>query len=159
MPKGKARKRRRPGRLSVWRLITIAAIVCCLPALVLAAFLIRYYFVFDRAIDARLGNRYEFNETEIYSAPATLCPEKAVSLPEVVARLRRLGYVESGTRSDGLLGTFRVEDENRLYISNIPGLPEDGGRSVEVRWSSGKVQAIVDESAGTSWSVLLCSRN
>ncbi len=150
MPKGKTRNRRRYGRFSFWKLLKITAVLSFIPAIVLAGFLIRYYFVFDRAIDAKLGSRYEITETEIYSAPATVCPEKPVSLPDVVARLQRLGYVESGSKGAESLGTYRVVDEKRLFVSNIPSLPEDGGKSVEIRWAGSKVQAIVDGSSGSS---------
>ena len=94
MGKPKTRKTGRSGGFSFWRLLKITAVLASIPAIIVAAVLIYYYYVFDRMIEAKLGKRYESVETEIYSAPKTMFPGKAIALQDFLTQLRRLGYVE-----------------------------------------------------------------
>ena len=83
-------------RIPSRRVLKITAVIVLIPALALAAFLIRYYYIFDGIIEQKLGKRYNVADTEIYSAPVALYPGKRVRMQELLAKLRRLGYAERG---------------------------------------------------------------
>ncbi len=150
MPKPKARpaKRPKPQKFSVWTVLKYTAVLMCIPAIVFAAFLIHYYYVFDRLIDARLGDRYEPSETELYAAPRTVFPGKPISMPDFIDRLRRVGYVENSSPDAAKLCSFRLDRKNRLIVHNDPTLPEDAGRTVEIDWAGARVRNIVEVSSG-----------
>jgi penicillin-binding protein 1B len=131
----------------IWKLLRIGAALASIPAIFLAAVLIHYYYVFDRLIEAKLGKRYEAMETEIYAAPRNLFPGKPISQPELIAQLRRLGYVENSAAGDPKLSSFQLENKGRLVISNDPSLPDDGGRIVGIEWSGGRIRDIIELSS------------
>ena len=148
MPKrksGAAQKKKR----SKWRFILkLTAVIMSIPAIIVCVFLIRYYFVFNRLIEAKLGQRYEITETEIYAAPRTVYPGKPVSPQEFLTRLQRLGYVENTSPEAGNLSNYQVEPRNRIRVHNNLTLPEDAGRTVEISWSGNRIREIVDASEG-----------
>jgi len=131
-----------------WFIIKLTAVMVSIPVIVVSIFLIRYYFVFNRMIEAKLGQRYETTETEIYAAPRTVYPDKPISPQEFLTRLQRLGYVEYTSPEAGNLSNYRVESGDRVRVQNDLTLPEDAGRTVEISWSRDRIREIVDASGG-----------
>lgn len=148
MRKQVARTGKRSKRISILKLLKIFAVLVSIPAIVLAAFLIHYYYVFDRWIDEKLGKGYEIAETEIYAAPRTIYPGKPIPLPEFMTKIRRLGYVEKGASGGTRLSTYELDRKNHLHINNDSSLPEDAGRAVEIDWTGAKIRNIVETSSG-----------
>lgn len=143
-----ARPSKSSKRFSFWRVLKIIAVLACIPAIVIAAFLIHYYYVFDRWIDEKLGKGYEVAATEIYAAPATVYPGRTISQPDFLSTLRRLGYTETGVSADPKLSRFQLDRKKRLQVSNDSAALEDAGRTVEIEWAGNKIRDIVDVTSG-----------
>ncbi len=111
-------------------------------AISLAAFLIRYYYIFDGTIELKLGNRRSIAATRIYSAPTYLRPGKALSLDQLKARLRRLGY-EEGAASPGA-AWFRTAGPDRILVCNDASTPADPGRTAEIRVSGARIESVLN---------------
>jgi penicillin-binding protein 1B len=138
-PKGHSkRNRNKSSRLT--RLKIILAIIL-IPALAIAAFLIRYYYVFNATIDLKLGKRNGLAETRIYAAPVVLYPGKLMSFSELEGRIRRLGYEE---KAGSKVSHYEAVQNTRLMIYNDSTVPEDPGRLVEVSFSGNSIRSIVD---------------
>ena len=148
MPKRKTRSAPKKKR-SRWRfLLKLTGALLSIPAIIICVFLIRYYFVFNRLIEAKLGQRYEITETEIYASPRSVYPGKPISPQEFLTRLQRLGYVENTSPEAGSLSNYQVEPRNRVRVHNDLTLQEDAGRNVEVRWTGDRIREIVDAGSG-----------
>jgi penicillin-binding protein 1B len=144
MPKPKPRSpnsktRKKSGRATLIKILLLLAII---PLIAAAAFLIRYYYIFDGTIEAKLGKRYHLAETRIYAAPTVLYPGKAVSLPQVVSRLRRLGYPEDNADADSSF--YKLGKPDRLMVHNGASFPFDANRSVEIAFSGKTITSIAD---------------
>jgi penicillin-binding protein 1B len=140
---------KKKAKRSKWALaLKLVAVLVLIPAIVLGAFLIYYYYVFNREITAKLGHAGEFAETQIFSAPAVIYPGKPVSLSDFTARLRRLGYFDRNLSADASQSGYRLDKNNRLTLVNESSLPEDPGRTVEIQWIGGKIRSIVEPSSG-----------
>jgi penicillin-binding protein 1B len=150
MGKRNARTAKRTRGFSILKLLKIVVVLVSIPAIVIAAFLIYYYYVFDRTIDEKLGKGYEIAETEIYSAPRTICPEKPISLAEFLTQLRRLGYAESNVSAGAKLCAYQLDKKSHVLVGNDSSLPEDAGRLVEIAWEGNKIHDIVEVSSGQS---------
>jgi penicillin-binding protein 1B len=139
--RGKSRPRAaKRGRKS--RRLKLLAAILLPPAIVLAAFLIRYYYLFDAIIQEKLRARAAGAVTEIYAAPAVLFPGKPAALDQLCAEARRLGYVERGARNGA--AWYEVKDKDRLVIHNDDLPIEFAHRSVEVAFSGGRIRQLVD---------------
>ncbi len=125
-----------------WVIITL--VLSLLPVIAVATFLIRYYYIFDAAIEAKLGNRLSLAATKFYSAPAVIYPGKQISPSELESRLRRLGYMED-TGIQGI-SYYRVETDDLLLIYNDPSVPVDSDRHVEILWDGDTIRSITDRS-------------
>jgi penicillin-binding protein 1B len=147
-PKKSVRIAKKAKRFFFWRLLKITAVLASIPAIVVAAFLIHYYYVFDRWIDEKLGKGYETAETEIYAAPRTIYPGKPITQADFLTGLRRLGYVEKNEASDSKPATFQLDRKNRVLVANDSSAPEDTGRSVEVDWAGNRIRNVVEVSSG-----------
>jgi penicillin-binding protein 1B len=130
-------------------IVKISALLVLLPAIIIGAFLIYYYYVFNHDISVKLGSNAALPETEIYSAPAVIFPGKLISLTDFVTKLRRLGYVEKGASAANGLSSFEAKKGGALIVNNESFLSEDGGRSVEISWSGGQMRTITDIASGT----------
>jgi penicillin-binding protein 1B len=133
-------------RSSKMRLLKIIALVVSIPVIVIGAFLIRYYYIFNGVIEEKLGKRYSVSQTEIYAAPEMLFLGKRMSLAELQTRLRRLNYAEVSTAETGATPNYQVVDGNHLILYNDYSLPEDGNRLAEVTFSDGQIRSLVDVS-------------
>jgi penicillin-binding protein 1B len=126
-------------------LIKILMLLAAVPLIAAAIFLIRYYYIFDGTIEAKLGRRYRLAETRIFAAPTILYPGKSITLPELEVRLRRLGYQEEQAGQNQC--SYQLGKPNHLVISNDGTVPIDGNRKVEIVCSPKAISSISD--AGT----------
>src|SRR5512136_1198356 len=116
MPKPKNRNskpQKKSGRATVIKALLLLAII---PLSAAAVFLIRYYYIFDGTIEAKLGKRYRLAETKIYAAPTLLYPGKALSSPELVSQLHRLGYPEDNPDADNSF--YKLGKPNHVMVYN-----------------------------------------
>jgi penicillin-binding protein 1B len=142
--KSQKRKSGRRRKFFRWKWIKYVLIVSLVPAIAIAAFLIRYYYVFDAAIEAKLGNRLTLSSTKFYAAPVVLFPGKPIGFAEMESRLRRLGY-EEDTGKPGI-SYYRKEADNHLLVYNDPSVPADPDRLVEISWGGNTIRSIKDRS-------------
>ncbi|MBN2321662.1 MAG: PBP1A family penicillin-binding protein [Acidobacteria bacterium] len=146
MPSSKSPKRKSKQRRKLLRRkwIKIVLILSLLPAIAVTAFLIRYYYIFDATIEAKLGKRLSLAATKFYAAPIVLYPGKPVSFTDLESKLRRLGYEED----TGTPGTsyYRKEPDNHLMVYNDPTVPVDPNRLVEIDWDGNTLRSITDRS-------------
>jgi penicillin-binding protein 1B len=133
---------------SFLKLLKIVIALGSIPVIILAVFLIYYYYVFDRAINEKLGDRTEIAGTEIYAAPGTVYPGKPISTSDFVEQLRHLGYAENSAAGSAKACTFRVDRKNHIIVQNDASLPEDAGRAVGIGWSGSTIQDIVEMASG-----------
>ena len=140
-------KKRIPGQPKKFfqrKAVIISLALSLLPAIAIAAFLIHYYFIFDAAIEAKLGKRLTLSATKFYAAPVVLYPGKQVSLAEMESRLPRLGYEEDS----GIPATsyYRTESDKRILVYNDPSVPVDPDRLVEITFDKDSIRLIRDRS-------------
>ena len=144
-------KTRKTSGNSFWRVLKIAVALAAIPVIVATAVLIYYYSAFDRLIDEKLGSRTESVETEIYSAPRTIYPGKAIALPEFLSMLRRLGYVERQTDGTASFPVFQLDSaKNQISVQNDSSQPGDAGRVVRIEWAGNRIHRIEEGSSGQS---------
>ena len=96
---------RRVGRrlLSPYILIPLAA---CL--VVGVGVLVYYWSIFSGRIDNLLRGDVFTRSAGIYAAPKQLRPGESISTEELIAHLKRAGYVEKGTQAETARGRFSV---------------------------------------------------
>ena len=75
----------RIGRATVVKLLLVVILI---PIIAIAAFLIRYYYIFDGTIEMKLGQRHQLAETKIYAAPTVLYPGKQLDHCTLVSKIR-----------------------------------------------------------------------
>ncbi len=131
------------------RTLKIALALFSIPAIVVAVFLIRYYYIFNGLIEEKLGKRTSLSDTEIYAAPAILYPGKRIPLPDLIAKVRRLGYVERTAAGASGESNYEVGKKNQLVIYNDSSLPSDKDRLVEISWNSGAIRSMTDRGKRT----------
>jgi penicillin-binding protein 1B len=140
--KPKSRSSKPRGKFSRATFIKILALVAAVPLIAIGAFLIRYYYIFDGTIEAKLGKRYRLAETRIYAAPMPIYPGKSLSFPELEARVRRLGYQELKDSID--ISWYKIEKPNHLLLYNDDTVPIDARRKVEIACSGKTITSITD---------------
>jgi penicillin-binding protein 1B len=141
-------KRSRPkvrAKLSRAMLIKVSIALFLIPLIAVAAFMVRYYYVFDGTIEAKLGKRDRIAETKIYAAPMVLHRGKRMSFSELEARIRRLGYADSIDDSDKAY--YKILKANHLLLYNDSSVPKDAGRKVEIVCSGNSIRSISDLTA------------
>jgi penicillin-binding protein 1B len=126
------------------KLIIGAAVLLGIPILVLAFFLIQYYFIFNAIIEEKLGSRLYATDTQIYAAPTLLYPGKPLSPDELTAELRRYGYVERTPATGPGVSYYQLVEQGRFILYNEPMLPEDADLSVEITCSGDRIRSIVN---------------
>ena len=143
---GKTKRTKKARRIqsSKWRAFKIVALVISIPVIVIGAYLIRYYYVFNGLIEEKLGKRQSVSQTEIYAAPEMLFPGKPMSMEELQARMQRLNYTEVSTANTAAASNYQVVDRDHLILYNDFSLPEDANRSVEVAFSGGQIKSLTD---------------
>jgi penicillin-binding protein 1B len=149
MPPAKSKRnssksRNKSGRLSP---VKILAVVILIPLIAAAAFLVHYYYVFNGAIEAKLGKRYRMAETKIYAAPTLLYPGKRMNFAELEARVRRVGYEAQDTGSGA--SYYQVLQANRLRVHNDATVPDDANRTAEIVCAGNAIHSISDPASRT----------
>ncbi|MBN1569145.1 MAG: PBP1A family penicillin-binding protein [Acidobacteria bacterium] len=123
-------------------LIKVLLLVLLIPSIAVAAYLIRYYYVFDGIIETKLGQRNQLAETRIYAAPMVLYPGKQIDFSALVDRVRRLGYKENNDSPD--VSYYRILTPSRILIHNDRSVPNDPGRDVEIKCAGKAIESIKD---------------
>ncbi len=135
------RGKSKSGRATLIKILIVLAII---PLIVVAAFLVRYYYIFDGTIEVKLGKRYRMAETKIYAAPLVVYPGKRMSFSELEARIRHLGYAEISDYSGA--SYYQILKADRLRIYNDASAPNDAKRTVEIACAGNTIQSITDPS-------------
>jgi penicillin-binding protein 1B len=144
-PKGRSSKPRK--KFNGTTLIKVLVLAAAIPLIAAGAFLIRYYYVFNGTIEAKLGKRYSLAETRIYAAPALLYPGKSMTFSELEARVRRLGYQELKA---GISGSwYQLGKPNHIRIYNDDTVPVDARRKVDIACPGKTISSIADLSSRT----------
>jgi len=146
--KGARRVKPLPGSAK-GRVLKIAVALLSIPCIIVAIFLIRYYYIFDGLIEDKLGKRYSLSETEIYAAPTLIFPGKRIAAQDLIARVRHLGYVERSAAGPSDVANYEVGSKNQLVIYNDATLPTDPDRQVAVSWNGGVIRSITDRAKKT----------
>jgi penicillin-binding protein 1B len=148
MSSSKPKRSPKPPKGARWAtFIKIIFAAILIPLIAVVAFLIRYYYIFDGTIEMKLGKRYRIAETRIYAAPTVLFPGKSISISELEARIRRLGYEANGADSGG--SYYQVLKTNQLLVYNDASAPFDPNRKVEIICAGNAIRSITDPAAKT----------
>jgi penicillin-binding protein 1B len=75
---------------------------------VVAGVLVYYWTIFSGRIDNLLRGDVFTRSAGIYAAPKQLRPGEPLSSEELVAYLKRAGYVEKGTQAETTRGRFSI---------------------------------------------------
>jgi penicillin-binding protein 1B len=140
-------KKRDPGQQKKFfqrKAVKISLALSLLPVIAITAFLIHYYFIFDAAIEAKLGKRLSLAATKFYAAPVVLYPGKQLSLAELESRLPRLGYEEDSGIPE--VSYYRTESDSQILVYNDPSVPVDSDRRVEITFDENGIRFIRDRS-------------
>ncbi|HTY62441.1 MAG TPA: PBP1A family penicillin-binding protein [Acidobacteriota bacterium] len=129
-------------------LIKIILVLILIPMIAAAVFMIRYYYIFDRAIEMKLGQRNRQFETKIFAAPTVLYPGKRLSQSELVSRIRRLGYEEDNTGSC----YYKIGKSNTVLIHNDGSVMDDANRTAEIVCAGNAIRSMKDSAHQTELS-------
>jgi penicillin-binding protein 1B len=94
-----------------------------------------YWVVFSKRIDLLLNGEVFTRSAGIYAAPKELRTGENLSVDDLLAYLKRAGYVEETQQADSARGRYKV-DGSTLEIRPSASAPVDG----ELRFASLKVQ-------------------
>lgn len=137
-------------RKSLWRrLLTpkVLAFFAVVAAILLGVFWY-FYVVYSQMIDAKLSGNLFVRSTAIYAAPVRLTPGPGMSRDEMIAYLRRVGYVEAGSNSEADHGRYAVRGNDVEVTPDKDSVAGSGYLFGHIRVSfesSGKgVKRIVD---------------
>ena len=128
----------------------ISLVILAIPALVLAGFLIRYYYVFDGIIAQKLKSRNSLSDTEIYAAPMILYPGKPIRSSDLVATIQRAGYVQGSGSRDLAPASYRVPKASHLLLANDTSVLEDANRAVDITFNNKGIVSIADATTRTN---------
>lgn len=143
MAKAKRTKTARPGRTTAIKVLLLAALI---PLIAVAAFLIRYYYIFDATIETEMEKRSAVDSARIFAAPTVLFPGKPITSQALEARIRRLGYQDRSAEPGAAF--YRRDGANHLVVYNDEAAPVDAGRRVEISCSARAVESIKDLVSG-----------
>jgi penicillin-binding protein 1B len=146
MPSSKPKHRspRAGSRFGRGTLVKIILLLFLIPSIAVAAFLIRYYYIFDGTIEMKLGQRNQLAETKIFAAPMVLFPGKPMDFAALVTGVRKLGYEENRAGADA--SYYQLRPPNQLLIHNNNSVPNDKGRTVQVKCAGKAIRSITDVS-------------
>src|SRR5687767_4486231 len=116
---------RRFGRRLLSPYILIPLVACLVVA---TGVLIYYWSIFSGRIDNLLRGEVFTRSAGIYAAPKQLRPGESISPEELIAHLKRAGYVEKGTQAETARGRFSVQGQNvdiePSQNSAVDGVPQ-----------------------------------
>lgn len=144
MPPSKPKRRgsKSSTKPSRFKILKIVALLLLVPAIAIAAFLIRYYYIFDGIIDTKLGKRSSMAGIEIYAAPTVLYPGKQIGFSALEARIRRLGYAENQSLTGA--SYYQLRKANQLLLYNDASVPGNPDCLVEIACSGNAVLSIIN---------------
>jgi penicillin-binding protein 1B len=147
MPSSKPKRSRPKTRVKSSRatLVKVLIALFLIPLIAVIAFMVRYYYIFDGTIEAKLGKRDKIAETKIYAAPTILHRGKRMSFSELEAKVRRLGYADNTDGSD--MAYYQILKANHLLVYNDSSAPRDPGRKVDIVCSGNSIRSISDLTA------------
>ena len=100
---------RRVGRRFLSPIILIPLAVCFV---IVGGVLVYYWSIFSGRIDNLLRGDVYTRSAGIYAAPKQLRPGESISAEDLVAYLKRAGYVEKGTQAETARGRFSIQGSN-----------------------------------------------
>ena len=116
---------RRVGRRLLSPYILIPLVACLVVAI---GILFYYWSIFSGRIDNLLRGDVFTRSAGIYAAPKQLRPGESISSEELIAHLKRAGYVEKGTQAETARGRFSVQGPNvdiePSQNSAVDGVPQ-----------------------------------
>lgn len=116
---------RRVGRRLLSPYILIPLVACLVVAI---GILVYYWSIFSGRIDNLLRGDVFTRSAGIYAAPKQLRPGESISTEELIAHLKRAGYVEKGTQAETARGRFSVQGQNvdiePSQNSAVDGVPQ-----------------------------------
>lgn len=119
------------------------------PSLILAGFLIRYFYIFNGIIENKLAKRFTLTDTEIYAAPTILYPGKRLSKSELLSAARRLGYLERTETNSHTRANYQASEKNSVLLFNDDTVIEDANQTVQITFSDNSIRTVVDTSTHT----------
>ncbi|MCM3873503.1 MAG: PBP1A family penicillin-binding protein [Pyrinomonadaceae bacterium] len=128
----------RGARLTTFRVI-LAVLV--LAAVVVSDSFLRSYKYYSRVIDARLASGYLTSRPGLYAAPRTIREGQGFSQDDLVAVLRRAGYIEAAS-SDVWSGSFARQD-SAVEIRPRQASQKIRPQIVRVSFQGGRVAGLV----------------
>ncbi|HEX7957217.1 MAG TPA: PBP1A family penicillin-binding protein, partial [Pyrinomonadaceae bacterium] len=145
-PEGFGRRWRR-------RLIRPATVLPAVALTILAAGVLAYYYtVFSERIDRLLRGEVFTRSAGIYAAPKQLRVGEGASAEEVVARLKRAGYVERAQQADTARGRYQLDGAGLEVEPSKDSLIDGRQQFPHVRVQFGRggkgVTAVTDLGAG-----------
>lgn len=111
-----------------------------------AGVLVYYYQQFTEMIDAGLRGDIFVRSSGIYAAPPVLRPGLALRAPDLVAHLKRVGYLEAGTTQNENRGQYAVRG-NSVELKPSADSSIDGDytfRPLKVSFSGSGIQSVND---------------
>jgi penicillin-binding protein 1B len=135
------------------RLIRPATVIPAVVLFLLTAGVLGYYYtVFSERIDRLLRGEVFTRSAGLYSAPKQLRAGENISTDDLIARLKRAGYVERARQADDARGRYQLDGLN-LDIepskdSLIDGRPQFAHVRVQFAKGGKSVAALVDLDAG-----------
>ncbi len=144
MPSSKPKRSKPKSGKKSGRAVFVKILIALLliPLIVVVAFLVRYYYIFDGTIEAKLGKRYRMAETKIFAAPTVLYRGKRMNFAELSAKVRRLGYADNSDSSGK--SYYEVLKADHLLVYNDDSVPGDPKRRVEIVCSGNSIRSISD---------------
>src|SRR5688500_3040001 len=135
------------------RLIRPATVIPAVALFLLTAAVLGYYYtVFSERIDRLLRGAVFTRSAGLYSAPKQLRAGENISTDDLIARLKRAGYVEKARQADTARGRYQLDGLN-LEIepskdSLIDGRPQFPHVRVQFAKGGKSVAALADLDAG-----------
>src|SRR5256714_5582112 len=122
--------------------------------------LIYYWTVFSRRIDHLLAGEVFTRTAGIYAAPKQLRVNETISLNEVIAFLKRAGYVEKSQQADRSRGRYEINgtaiDVEPSSASRVDGVKQFQHARIQFAGSGKAVNSVIDlDTRGTLQRVWL----
>jgi len=134
---------RKSGQKKAWKLVLLLLLI---PLIAAAAFLIRYYYVFNAIIETKMQESNYLAETRLYAAPLVLYPGKAMNCSDLENKVRRLGY-EQNRDNAGML-YYERSSRDRLLIQNDASVPDAPNSKAEILCTDKALRSIKDLATG-----------
>ncbi len=122
-------------------LIKILLVLIIIPLIAVSVFLGRYYWIFESAIEQKLGNRNFMDQTRIYAAQTVLYPGGPISFGDLEAMIRRLGYMD--TAAEGV-SYYQIQGAGHMKVYNDASVPNNPDQAAEIICSGDAIHSVKD---------------